>query len=186
MKTCVIMGNGPSLLEMPKSAIEQYDTFGVNYCPYSPTYYVCIDHDLLVNHHAEVYSLAAAAKIAFLADKEKGTSPLYDLPDVWLVAKDKEYFAAEHFFSGFTVVYVALKMAFYLGYERVHLWGVDHSPEWNHWREDYPKGDQAHRLQRMQEMEYHYRLAQRVYAVNGRRIVNHSHHSRLDAIFSRK
>jgi len=72
MKTCVIMGNGPSLNEMPKSAIEQYDTFGVNYCPYSPTYYVCVDHDLLINHHAEMYPIAAASKIAFLADKEKG------------------------------------------------------------------------------------------------------------------
>ena len=186
MKTCVIMGNGPSLLDMPKDTLDKMDSFGVNYCPYSPTYYVCVDHDLLTSHHEEIYNLAIGAKTAFLAAKEYGTSNLYDMSNVCLIHKDDNHFKDEHFFSGFTVVYVALKCAFYLGYERVHLWGVDHSPAWNHWREDYPKGDTLHRLQRMQEMEYHYRLAQKVYTVNGRRIVNHSHHSKLNAIFPRR
>lgn len=186
MKTCVITGNGPSLNDIPKETIEKYDTFGVNYCPYSPTYYVCVDHELLINHHAEIYELAAGAKIAFLPQKEYGTSNLYDLKNVYLVKKDQEYFKDERFFSGFTVVYVALKMAFYLGYERVHLWGVDHSPDWKHYREGYPEVSPQTRTARMNEMFYHYKLAQRVYAENDRRIVNHSHHSRLDLIFPRK
>lgn len=186
MKTCVIMGNGPSLLDMPKDNLEKFDTFGVNYALYPPTYYVCVDHDLLVNHHAEIYDLAAGAKQAFLPLKEFGTSNLYDLKNVTMVKSDREYFKDERFFSGFTVVYVALKAAFYLGYERVHLYGVDFNKEWDHFREDYPRGDVVHRAARMDEMFHHFKLAQRVYAENDRRIVNHSRHSRLDLIFPRK
>lgn len=186
MKTCVIMGNGPSLLDMPADTLQKFDTFGVNYCPHSPAYYVCVDNDILINHHEKIYKLAAGAKLAFLAAKEFGSSRLYDLNNLFLIRKDETDFKDEHFFSGFTVVYVALKAAFYLGYERVHLWGVDHSPEWDHFRDDYPKGDIEHRAARMNEMFYHYKLAQRVYAENDRRIVNHSRHSRLDLIFPRK
>lgn len=186
MKTCVIMGNGPSLLDMPLDTLKKYDSFGVNYCPHSPTYYVCVDHDILINHYEDIYTLAWNAKTAFLAANEYGTSRLYDMSNLFLIRKDEGYFKDEHFMSGFTVVYVALKCAFYLGYERVHLWGVDHSPEWSHYKADYPRGDVEHRAARMNEMFYHYKLAQRVYAENDRRIVNHSRNSRLDLIFPRK
>jgi len=186
MKTCVIMGNGPSLLEMPKDILTQYDSFGVNYCLYQPTFYVCVDRDLLVNHHAEIRPFVAAAKTAFLAEKERGTSDLYDLPNVFTVTKDAGAFSDEHFFTGLTVVYMALKIAYYENYQRVHLWGVDHSADWKHYREGYPETSPQTRAARMQEMEYHYRLAQRVYTLDGRRIVNHSAHSKLNAIFPRK
>lgn len=186
MKTCVITGNGPSILEMPADTVKKYDTFGVNYCPYIPTYYVCVDHDLLINHHDKVYNVAASAKTAYLAEKEKGSSRLYNLPNVKTVTHDVDAFLGEHYFSGMTVVYVALKLAFYMGYERVHLFGVDHSPEWGHYKDNYPRGDTVNRIARMQEMEYHYRLAQIVYTVNNRRIINHSLPSKLDLIFPRK
>lgn len=186
MKKCVIMGNGPGLNEMPPETLLQMDSFGVNYCPHSPTYYVCVDHDVLVNHHREIYPIAAGAKNAFLAAKEYQSSDIYDLPNIKLITHDTKYFVDEHFFSGLTVVYVALKVAFYLGYQRVHLWGVDHSADWEHYRPDYPPGDKDRRKWRMQEMEYHYKLANRVYTLNGRRIINHSHHSKLDEIFARK
>jgi len=185
MKTCVIMGNGPSLLEMPADILGEMDSFGVNYAPYLPTYYACVDHDILTSHHDKIYHLVAGAKTAFLPLKEHGTSDLYNLPNVTLVRRDESNFKDERFFSGFTVVYVALKCAFYMGYERVHLWGVDHSEDWSHYKAGYPIADPNHIPARMREMEYHYRLAQEVYTVNGRRIVNHSHHSKLDAIFPR-
>lgn len=185
-KTCVITGNGPSLNDMPKELIEKYDTFGVNYCPYSPTYFVCVDHDLLIKDHDKVYDLAKGAKIAFLPEKEKGTSNLYDLPNVQTVTHDRDFFKNEHFFTGLTVVYVSLKLAFYMGYQIVHLWGVDHNPEWNHYKEGYPVIDMKNRLARMDEMFYHYKLAQRVYVENDRKIINHSRKSRLDLIFPRR
>lgn len=185
LNECLILGNGKSLMDVPSFILDTYPSFGVNYCYYQPNFYVCVDHDILVNHWQKVYEYAHGADFAFLAAKEKGTSPLYDLPQVCLVSNDKLAFKGERYFSGMTVVYVALKMAYYLGFETVHLWGVDHSPTWEHYRSDYPAGDIARRAALMAEMEYHYALAAKVYNKAGRRIINHSHPSNLDAIFQR-
>lgn len=185
MKKAIIMGNGPSLNEMPCRYVDRIPAFGVNYCKYYPDYYVCVDHEILTKHHEKIYPVAKRAQVAYLAQKEQGTSNLYDLPNVQLVTHDKDAFKDEHYFTGLTVVYVALKMAYYLGFEEVHLWGVDHSADWAHYRADYPPGDTDRRAWRMAEMEYHYALAQRVYNQAGRVIINHSHPSKLDAIFPR-
>jgi len=180
------MGNGPSLNDMPQETLLNMDSFGVNYCPHSPTYFVCVDTDILLNNWRKIYDTAAGAKIAFLSLKHEDSSPLYELPNVQMVTHDKGAFLGEHYFSGLTVTYVALKCAYYLGYEEIHLWGVDHSADWAHYRPDYPPGDIDRRAWRMAEMEYHYALAQKVYNQAGRRIINHSRPSKLDAIFERR
>ena len=180
------MGNGKSLLDMPKSMLNAYLSFGVNYCRYQPNFYVCVDHNVLTNHYQDIWGFVLNADFAFLAEKENGTSPLYNLPRVYMVRKDTQVFSKERYFSGMTVTYVALKLAYYLGFEAVHLWGVDHSPTWDHYRADYPPGDVARRAALMEEMEYSYRLAQKVYSDAGRRIINHSYKSKLDEIFPRE
>lgn len=185
MKTAIICGNGPSYNEMPQELLLQYDSFGVNYCAFQPTYFVCVDHAILTEHHRKIYPLAAGAKRAFLAAKEYGSSDLYDLKNVTLVRKDEDAFKDEKFFSGLTVAYVALKMAFYLGYEEIILWGIDHSPNWEHYDPTYPPGDRDRRQWRMEMMELHYAIANKVYNDSGRRIINYSHPSKLDAIFER-
>jgi len=182
---CLVLGNGKSLMDVPDFMLKTYPSFGVNYCLYQPNFYVCVDHDILVNHQDEIYDFAKNSDFAFLAAKEKGIGDLYELPNVRLLTKDTKAFKAERYFSGMTVVYVALKMAFYLGFETVHLWGVDHSPTWDHYRSDYPAGDVARRGGLMEEMQYHYQLAADVYEKAGRRILNHSHPSALDDIFPR-
>ena len=185
MTKCIITGNGPSLNEIPRGVLDQYPTFGVNYCNYQPDFFLCVDHDLLINHNQEIYNHAKGAVACYLAGKEQGTSDLYKLPNVNLVWKDESKFKREIYFSGLTVVYVALKVAYYMGFEEVHLWGVDHSADWAHYKDEYPRGDVAGRAARMAGMEYHYRLAAEVYSQERRRIINHSRPSKLDAIFER-
>lgn len=185
MKQCVIMGNGPSLNDMPLDLLLNMDSFGSNYCPHQPTYFVCVDTTLLMTRWQAVYDLASHAKKAFLSAKHDGSGPLYELPNVQLVINDQQVFRTEHYFTGLTCTYVALKMAYYMGYEEVHLWGVDHSRDWAHYRPDYPRGDIDRRGWRMTEMEFHYALAMKVYSLAGRRIINHSMPSKLDAIFER-
>ena len=186
MKKCIIMGNGESLNDLPRAVLASLPSYGVNYCKYQPTFFVCIDNDILTRHHAKVYEIAKHAEVAYLAQKNLGSSNLYELPNVELVTHDRDAFHTEHYFSGLTVVYVALKIAYYAGFEEVHLWGVDHSPDWKHYRPDYPPGDIDRRMWRMSEMEYHYQLAAEVYNKAGRSIINHSHPSKLDAIFQRQ
>ncbi len=184
-KKCIIAGNGPSLNDMPVHLLEDMPSFGVNYCPFFPDYYVCVDHDILINFPDKISSQIKAAKTAYIAAKEAETSYLLQGKNVHLVWKDENKFKAEKFMSGFTVVYVALKMAFYLGFDEIHLFGVDHSPAWDHYVEGYPKGDVNGRKARMQVMEWHYALTQSVYKADGRRILNHSNASKLDLIFER-
>jgi len=186
LKECLILGNGESLLELPEFMLNTYPSFGVNYCLWQPNFYVCVDHDILTNHYDDIYGFVLNADFAFLPAKEKGTSPLYDLDNVCLITHDKSAFKDERFFSGMTVTYVCLKMAYYLRFETVHLYGVDFSKEWDHYRADYPSPTNPARESLMAEMYYHFSLAAKVYKAAGRRIINHSHKSALDAIFPRE
>lgn len=185
LKECLILGNGKSLLDVPEFMLNTYPSFGVNYCLYQPNFYVCVDHEILTKHYDQIYGFVFNADFAFLPEKNKGSSLLYDLPQVCLVRKDNRLFAEERFFSGMTVTYVCLKLAYYMGYETVHLYGVDHSPTWEHYTPTYPGGDMKNRAALMEEMQYHYSLAAKVYNRAGRRIINHSYPSNLDAIFER-
>lgn len=186
LKECLILGNGKSLVDVPEFMLNTYPSFGVNYCLFQPNFYVCVDNDILTNHYQDIYGFVLNSDFAFLPAKNKGSSFLYDLPQVCLVTNDRRAFKEEHFFSGMTVTYVALKLAFYLGFETVHLYGVDFSKEWDHYRADYPPPTNPARESLMAEMFYHYSLAANVYNRAGRRIINHSYPSKLDKIFPRE
>lgn len=181
-RTCFIIGNGPSFLRAPMDYPEDVQTFGMNYAGFQPDYYVCIDSDVLTQHADEIRPLVEKAKTAFLS--ELVHTNLHSFDNIVLVGKDTKSFKAEQYMSGFTAAYVALKMAYYMGYTEVHLYGIDHSLDWAHFRPDYPKGA-ADRARRMDVMEWHYQFAANVYARAGRRIINHSNPSKLDAIFAR-
>lgn len=183
-KTCFIIGNGPSFLRAPMDYPEDVQTFGMNYCGFQPDYYVCIDSDVIVKNADKIRPLVKGAKVAFLSGLLFAENDLYDCANVRLVDKDTQSFKAEQYMSGFTAAYVALKMAYYMGYTEVHLYGVDHSLDWAHYKADYPKGA-SDRARRMGVMYFHYTLAMNVYSRAGRRIINHSNPSKLDAIFAR-
>lgn len=183
-KSCVICGNGPSFNRVPLNLLDSEPTFGMNYAGFQPTYYVCIDSDVLKNNADKIAKLVKGAEMAFLSKYGEGSSELYKGENVILVDKDNRSFKAEQFMSGFTAAYVALKCAYYMGFESVHLYGIDHSTTWDHYREGYPQGA-PDRARRMRIMETHYQLAANVYARAGREIINHSNPSKLDQIFKR-
>ena len=186
MKPCIILGNGPSLNDLPADVFASMPSFGCNYIDRQPTYYVCVDRDILTNHVEEIRPLVAGARIAYLSglifDEFKGD--IFDLPYVKLVYKDTESFKDEEFMSGMTAAYVALKMAYYAGFDCIHLWGVDMDPAWTHYKPDYHQGGVTN-AQRRAVMLTHYQLAANIYARAGRTIINHSHKSALDKIFRR-
>jgi hypothetical protein len=168
-----------------------YETFGVNYVGLlkQPTYYVCIDSTILTQHADVIYDTAKNAKKAFLNHMYEdcvldNTAKLYALPNYVPVDNDRDAFKDCHFMSGYTAVYVALKMAYYEGYERVYLYGVDHSQEWYHFTDNYPPGIVTTEIRR-DVMWWHYRYANEVYKKAGRVIYNCSELSPLDKIFER-
>jgi len=183
-RTCFIIGNGPSFNRVPLNLLESEVTFGMNYCGFQPTYYVCIDSDVLKDNAEKIRPFVKNAKIAFLSGFLERVNDLYKLPSVVPIGQDARSFKAEQYMSGFTASYVALKCAYYLGFDDVHLYGIDHSLDWAHYRKDYPAGA-SDRARRMGVMEWHYQLAANVYSRAGRRIINHSNNSALDKIFAR-
>lgn len=184
-KICLILGNGPSLNALDPGLLEALPAFGCNYAPWPVPFYTCIDAEILKNHVEEIYPRAAAAEICYLSEKFEGSSKLYDLPFARLVGHDDGLFAAERFFTGLTAGYVMLKMAFYQGFEKVILYGIDHSPGWPHYTPGYPMSGPPPSAERMRVMEWHYALAAQIFARAGREIVNCSAPSSLDKIFRR-
>jgi hypothetical protein len=165
-ETCIIIGNGPSLRDVPAAFLAKYPTFGANYInrlPFQPTYYISIDSRVLTNDAAEIYDVAKSAKLAFISNyipDNPALAKLRSLPNVVPVGKDTFVFAGERFMSGNTCVYVALKIAFFMGFERVLLVGVDHTQSFEHFTADYPRGNGVN----FEGMRYHFALAQQIIA----------------------
>jgi hypothetical protein len=137
-ETCFILGSGPSLTMSDLDLIEKRQSIGVNkiYLAYAntvwrPTYYVVADRriadEVKLNVH-EIQCPRFIEKWAYPPVKEQGN---------WIVLPElHEYGVRTNKFSrnllcgtggGATVIYAALQIAYYLGFQRVVLLGVDFS-----------------------------------------------------------
>jgi hypothetical protein len=191
-KTAVVLGNGKSLLSIPDGLLDTYESFGTNYIHLSgiqPTYFVCVDTIILTQHPTLIYNTVKNAKKTFLNnihvnDANQHTRMLYKLPNVTLIGKDTDAFSECMYMSGYSAVYVALKMAYYEGFKRVLLYGVDHDRDWNHFATNYPPGVKTTELRR-DIIWWHLRYANEVYKKDGRQIINYSAPSDLDKFFER-
>jgi hypothetical protein len=186
-ETAIILGNGPSLRTFPRAFLESCPTFGANYVhrlPFQPTYYICIDTRILTTDAAEITSVAAGAKLAFISSyipPNLALDNLRSLPNVRSVGRDTFVFSNERFMSGNTCVYVALKIAYFMGFTRALMVGVDHTQTFQHFTDNYP----AAQCPNFEGMRYHFRIAEDVWSSAGRQIINLSPPSELDNIFMR-
>jgi hypothetical protein len=192
-ETAVIMGNGPSLSAVPRELLGKYPTFGVNHVgllPFQPTCHVVVDENILKNFPERVYDAAANAEIAFIGNQAReknipGAERLYALPNVVILGPGELTFPGETAWTGWTSVYVALKIAYYMGFETVLLVGVDHGLK--HFSDDYPVSSRAEELgpMRLAGHRKHFALADAMYKANNRGIINLSPPSDLDEILER-
>lgn len=181
-KSAIIIGNGPSLPGVPRAFLDSLLTYGGNLVGryYNPTYYICIDRTVVIE--PEIIPTARAARVAYLRNYDDGVyhpRALYRLPNVELVTRKDYVFAGERHHSGCTLVYVALKIAF-VNFDTVYLVGVDNSSGHFYTRKEKLWNDGILTIR-----EEHYRIARREYARAGKRIINLSPPSALDAIFER-
>ena len=200
---CFIIGNGPSLNKMDLSKLNGYHTFGLNKIfmifekvKFDLSYLVAVN-DLVVEQCKPVYedfevpiflSHPAASK-ANIADKNH-IHRLYDL-NTWSFYED----ISEPIHAGWTVTYVAMQIAYYMGFKRVFLIGVDHSfkqsigkenvvevmegDDENHFHPDYFKGMKWN-LADVYGSEVSYHLANYHYIRNDRQIFNATVGGKLD------
>lgn len=184
-ETCVIIGNGPSLKDVPCEWLDKYQTFGCNYInrlPYQPTYYVCIDRPLLENNATEIIPTIERSDLAFISNYPANTpdmTTIRAMPNVAMLNRYTLTLPGETCMSGYTCVYVALKAAYHMGFARALLVGVDHST--GHFTDDYPVASSP----RMDKQRYHFRVAANAWSAAGREIVNLSAPSLLDEVFRR-
>jgi len=132
---CFILGNGPSLSKMDLSCLKGEVTFGLNriYMMFDqvglePTYYVCINELVLEQFADEIHSLSMPK---FLNWNRRGLFNLRDESTMFLRARlgltdDFEKDPGKAIYTGGTVTYVAIQLAFHMGFRQVVLIGVDH------------------------------------------------------------
>jgi len=195
-QTCIIIGNGPSLRKIPRAFLEKYPTFGTNKIflldGFTPTYYAAVNPLVIEQNEARITEirndgvfLAAHAGI-----EGEGVYPLYSAgiptfsrnPDKWI-------------YEGFTVTYVCMQLAYYMGFNVCLLVGVDHSyryegkpnqevvasgPDPNHFHPDYFNDGVRWHNPDLKRSEQAYRMAKTVFEADGRRIINLTPGSKLD------
>ena len=186
-ETAVIIGNGPSLRNVPLEFLKKHKTFGTNRIyllpDFTATYYASVNPLVVQQSAAEINAYGAQAK--FVTD---GEASLIDgaYPLMSVGSRIFSYNPAAYIFEGFTVTYVCMQLAFHMGFETVLLVGVDHrfkmdgppnsETVWqgddpNHFSPEYFKGARWNNPD-LPNSEASYRLAKKAYEDAGRRIVN--------------
>jgi hypothetical protein len=194
---CFILGNGPSLAKMDLSVLADEVTFGLNRIyllfekmGFEPSYY-CAANDLVIDQFAEDISHMSMPK--FLNWSGRGAFDRTDASCLYL----RQALTLTDFFgrdlsapicSGGTVTYLAMQVAYYMGFRQVVLLGVDHSfadkgipnreetrtssVDENHFHPDYfPKGSRW-QLPDLLRSENAYRLAKEAFEDDGRQVLD--------------
>lgn len=200
--TCLIIGNGKSLNDVPKEFLDSFPTFGANriYLKYMPTYYVCVNPTVCSEYEEEILDVTYKAKRSYITHKfpfrHDKIAPLYSI-GVPTFSRSPEEFIWE----GGTVTYVSMQIAYSMGFEVVYLVGLDHyfnckgnpnelqvmeGDDPNHFDPNYFKGKKWN-LPDLEMSETAYGIARKVYEMDGRKIYNLSTDTALsDDIIERR
>jgi|APSaa5957512622_1039677.scaffolds.fasta_scaffold31983_1 hypothetical protein len=202
---CFIMGNGPSLANMDLTPLKNEITFGLNRIyllfnkmPFIPTYYLSVNQLVLEQFASEISALSMPK---FLTWNRRNSFDEYD-PNtnflrLGLALRDKfNHKIDRKFYSGGTVTYVAIQLAYIMGFAEIILIGVDHSfadkgvpnktevrtaeKDVNHFHPDYfPKGVKW-QLPDLRRSEIAYSIAREEIEKDGRTILDATENGNLN------
>jgi hypothetical protein len=133
-KDCYIIGNGPSLNKIDLTLLNNYYTFGLNKiflinkrCNFLPTYLIAVNK-LVIEQSKEEFNrlhlpifLAKVHADGIIDDRDNIFK--FDTNVPWKFHKDLILGVSE----GYTVTFTALQIAYFMGFKRVFLIGVDHN-----------------------------------------------------------
>lgn len=202
----VILCNGPSLLDVDLGLLEGTFTFGLNKInllfdksSFRPSCIVAVN-SFVIEQNADFYN---ATEIPLFLDS-KGLGLVSARPTVcFLHSTNKPGFARDCSWSicqGHTVTYVAMQLAFHMGFKEVALVGCDHNfaakgpanqvaiaedVDKSHFDPNYFAGGVKWHLPDLFESEVAYTRAMNMYHAFGRRIVNSTEGGKLE-IFKRQ
>ena len=192
---CFIIGNGPSLRQTDLSKLRGEFTFGLNRIyllfpelGFNSTYLVSVNDLVLEQCAAEMQSLGLPR---FVTWRARG----WFRPSPGLTFLDTDFTGEENFapnclgrvFEGYTVTYVALQLAFHMGFKEAILVGVDHNfqtqgpanqavvsqgDDPNHFSPSYFGKGFKWQLPDLAGSERAYALARQAYSQAGRRVLD--------------
>ena len=192
---CFIIGNGPSLRLTDLSKLKGEFTFGLNRIyllfpelGFSTTYLVSVNDLVLEQCALEMQAVTLPRFVTWRARH-------WFRPDPGITFLDTDFTGEETFssdclgrvFEGYTVTYVALQLAFHMGFKEVILIGVDHNIQTqgpanqavvsqgddpNHFAPNYFGPGFKWQLPDLAGSERAYRLAQEAYTRAGRRVLD--------------
>ena len=199
-ETGLVIGNGPSLKDIPLDFLKKYPSFGTNRIymldSFTPTYFVAVNPLVIEQFNWDINKMDCTKFITAFYTQHLLTDaiPLYSSV-VPCFSREPEKFVYE----GYTVTYVCLQLAFFMGFTTILLVGVDHKYEFegypnqlvvaegddvNHFHPDYFGDGRRWHLPDLVQSERAYRMAKTVFDMDGRSIVNLTPESALN-VFER-
>ena len=201
---CFIIGNGPSLRKMDMKKLEKEFTFGMNRIflmfpelGFKTSFLVSVNDLVIEQSKDEFRKLDIPVFVSWRARKWlKPQDNLYYLYTTYTgkkFAKD----ATKRMWEGATVTYSCLQLAFYMGFSKAILIGVDHNfstkgkpnatitskgDDLNHFHPDYFGKGFKWQLPDLNTSEVGYWLAKEIYRKNGRKVVDATINGKL-AVF---
>ena len=192
---CFIIGNGPSLRQTDLSKLKGEFTFGLNRIyllfpelGFNTTYLVSVNDLVLEQCAAEMQALSLPRFVTWRARRWfRPATPITFLDTDFTGAETFSTDCLERVFEGYTVTYVALQLAFHMGFKEAILIGVDHNfqtqgpanqavvsqgDDPNHFAPNYFGKGFKWQLPDLAGSERAYRLAQQAYTRAGRRVLD--------------
>ena len=190
---CFIIGNGPSLNTMDLRPLKNYHTFGLNkiYLMFDKidlnlSYHVAVNPLVIEQGAKEFENLSCPSFLSYRPSKNL-IKNLKNVYYILTITEDAYTFSdniIQTIYEGYTVTYVAMQIAYYMGFANVYLIGVDHNftctgtpndeqimegSDTNHFHPDYFSG-KAWNLPDLEASELSYMLARFFYTRNGKKI----------------
>lgn len=204
-RKAIIVCNGPSLLKTDFGLLENVFTFGLNKInllfnksDFRPSCIVAVN-SFVIEQNAEFYN---KTDIPLFLDRY-GHGLIHPRDNVaFLHSTERLKFARDcsmSIYQGYTVTFVAMQLAFHMGFKEVALIGCDHNfatkgpanmpvrsgeKDDNHFDSNYFAGGVKWQLPDLAQSEISYGIAREVYESSDRRIVNSSEGGKLE-IFER-
>ena len=200
---CFVVGNGPSLRKTDLSKLAGEFTIGMNriYLAFDDYQFrssclVSVNDLVLEQCHAEMQTLDITKFISWRARKYFKADPETLFLDTdYTLPEDFNGDATGRLFEGFTVTYVSLQLAYFLGFSKAILIGVDHNfttkgpantvvtsqgEDPNHFASNYFGKGFRWQLPDLAGSERAYRMARKAFRADGRQILDATVGGKLD------
>lgn len=191
---CFIIGNGPSLNQTDLKRLENEVTFGLNriyllfpQLGFETSYFVSINTLVLEQCRADILGLRMPRFITWRARRWFDEQGIYFLDTDYTDPPSFSQDIRGRIFEGSTVTFVALQIAYYMGFEEVILVGVDHSfsakgkpnetviskgDDPDHFSSNYFGKGFRWQLPDLEASEIGYEMAKSAYESDGRRVLD--------------